>query len=226
MVDTKGSEVDEVTIEAGHAYLEKLQNGEEVPPPNQETLNTAQDFLNDHGIETQLIAIFDDTHTSVEQLGNEQKTDLAENYLSQWSQQPESYHWESEAIQVWENNWEEYKQLENAVDQGDSKWCGVTCAALDAAMTAEKLGITNRTTIPAAGKAVTQHDQNYSLPSGVYSSFQGYDNQEESHNLQQQLYNNEVIPIPTFQDSHNLEFNPEQLSNGELEDKLYQEVVK
>jgi len=225
MVDTKGNDLDEVTIEAGHAYLEELQKGTEIPSPNQETLNTIHEFLNDQGIDTKLIAILDDTHTSVDQVREQEKQDLAEIYLSQWNQQPVSYHWESEAIQVWENDWQNYKHLQNVVDQEDSKWCDITCAALDTAMTAEKLGLTNQTKIPAADKAVTQHDKNYPLPSGAYSSFHKYDNQEESHQIQQKLHEQGKLPLPTFQDAHNLEFNPEQISNEELEDKLYQELI-
>jgi len=224
-VGTKGTEVDQVTIEAGHAYLEKLKNGEDIPPPDQDTLNTVQDFLSDHGVDSQLITILDDTHSSVEEISQQEKNELAENYLSKWDHQPDSYHWESEAIQVWEDNWQNYQQLQNAVDPEDSKWCEMTCAALDAAMTAEKLGITDQTTIPSADKAVTQHDENYPLPSGVYSSFQGYDNQKESHQLQQQLHEQDAVPVPTFQDSYNLEFNPEELSNGELEEQVYQDVI-
>ncbi len=220
----KENETEEVVIEAGHAYLEKLKQGEEIPAPNTETVQNAQDFLQDHGIETSLIAILDDTHSSVQQMPEEQKQELADEYLSTWKIQADSYHWESEAIEVWNQSWGQYLELDNAVDEEDSKWCDLTCAALDAAMTAEKLGITDQTSIPEADAAVTQHDENYPLPSG-YSSFHGYKNQESSHQLQQELYSEDAIPVPTFQDQYNLEFNPEQVSNEELEQDLYQEVV-
>ena len=223
-MDTKGTEIEEVTIEAGHAYLEKLKKGEQIPPPNPETVQTTQDFLHDHGINTNLVAILDDTHSSVKVIEEDQKQELAEEYISTWEVQPDSYHWESEAIDVWNQKWSQYLDLNNAIDEGDSKWCSLTCAALDAAMTAEKLGITDQTSIPSADATVTQHDENYPLPSG-YSSFHNYDNQKESHQLQQNLYEDGVIPVPTFQDQYNLEFNPEQVSNGELEEDLYQEVI-
>lgn len=223
-MDTKGTDIEEVTIEAGHAYLDKLANGETIPSPETETLDTLQDFFHDYGIKTNLIAIIDDTHEAVEDLGDQQKTELAENYLSNWGIEPDSYHWESEAIDVWNQEWSQHKDLDYATAE-DSKWCDLTCAALDAAMTAEKLSLTDYTSIPGADFAVTQHDENYPLAPGTFSSFHGYDNQEESHELQQQLHEEEVIEVPTFQDSHNLEFNPEEVSNGELEETLYQEVV-
>jgi len=223
-VDTKGTDIEEVTIEAGHAYLDKLANGETIPSPEVETLDTLQDFFHDYGINTNFIAIIDDTPKDVEDLSDQKKTELAENYLSKWEVDPDSYHWESEAIDVWNQEWSQYKDLDYATAE-DSKWCDLTCAALDAAMTAEKLGLTDQTSIPGADFAVTQHDVNYPLAPGTFSSFHGYDNQEESHELQQQLHEEEVIEAPTFQDSHNLEYNPEEVSNSELEEKLYQNVI-
>jgi hypothetical protein len=223
-VDTKGTDIEEVTIEAGHAYLDKLANGETIPSPKTETLDTLQDFFHDYGINTDLIAIIDDTPKAVEDLSDQKKTELAENYLSKWGIEPDSYHWESEAIDVWNQEWSQYKDLDYATAE-DSKWCDLTCAALDAAMTAEKLSLTDYTSIPGADFAVTQHDENYPLAPGTFSSFHGYDNQEESHELQQQLHEEGVVEVPTFQDSHNFEFNPEEISNGELEETLYQEVI-
>lgn len=223
-MDTKGTDIEEVTIEAGHAYLDKLANGETIPSPETETLDTLQDFFHDYGINTNLIAIIDDTPKAVEEFGGQQKTELAENYLSKWGIEPDSYHWESEAIDVWNQEWSQHKDLDYATAE-DSKWCDLTCAALDAAMTAEKLSLTDYTSIPGADFAVTQHDENYPLALGTFSSFHGYDNQEESHELQQKLHEEEVVEVPTFQDSHNFEFNPEEISNGELEETLYQEVI-
>lgn len=234
-MDTKDSEksqtkygattgIEQVTIEAGHAYLDKLSNGEPIPAPETETLDTIQDFFHDYGIDTKLIAIIDDTPKAVEGLSEEKKAELAEEYLSNWELEPDSYHWESEAITVWSQEWIQYKNLDHATAE-DSKWCDLTCAALDTAMTAEKLGLTDYTSIPGADFSVTQHDENYPLAPGTFSSFHGYDNQEESHELQQQLHEEEVIEAPTFQDNQNLEFNPEEISNEELEEKLYQKVI-
>lgn len=223
-MDTKGT-VEEVTIEAGHAYLDKLASGESIPAPDFETIATVRHFFDDHGISTTLIAVIDDTPETVEGISKQQKTGLAENYLAKWGVEPDSYHWESEAIDVWTKDWAPYQDLEY-VKAEDSKWCDLTCAALDAAMTAEKLGLTDQTSIPGADLSVTQHDENYPIPSGEFSSFHGYDNQEESHKVQEQLHREGAIPAPIFQDSHNLEFNPEKVSNGELEQTLYQQVIE
>jgi hypothetical protein len=223
-VNTKGSEIEEVTIESGHAYLDKLANGETIPSPEVGTLDTLKDLFHDYGIETNLIAIIDDTPKDVENLGDQQKTELAENYLSKWEIDPDSYHWESEAIDVWKQEWNQHKDLDYATAE-DSKWCDLTCAALDTAMTAEKLSLTDYTSIPGADFAVTQHDENYPLAPGTFSSFQDYDNQEESHELQKQLHEEDVIEVPTFQDNNNLEFNPQEVDNKELEEALYHKVI-
>lgn len=216
--------VETVVIEAGHGYVDLLDDEEvHIPGPDEEMIKAVQDFCEDYGIEYQLVHVADDTSSdlSAEQLDSKENT--VDEYLEKWSKKPDQISWESEAAAVWEDEWYDHQDIEGVT--GDSKNVPFTCAALDAAMTAEKLGETDYTSIPAADLAVTQHDENLPVPSiGGYSSFQGYDSQEKSHEIQEELYELGVLENPTWEQSANLEYNPGEKTPGELVEDL-EEVV-
>lgn len=216
--------VETVVIEAGHGYVDLLDDEDvHIPEPDEEMIEAVQDFCEDYGIDYQLLHVADDTSSDLTAEQLDSKHETVDEYLKKWSLDPDQVSWESEAASVWEDGWYEHQDIENVA--GSSKNVPFTCAALDAAMTAEKLSETDYTSIPAADLAVTQHDENLPVPSiGGYSSFHGYEGQETSHGIQEELYDRGVLETQTWKQSGNLEYNPEEKTAEELVGEL-EEVV-
>lgn len=223
-MNTKGP-VDSIVVEAGHGYLHHF--GDEniaVPPPNEQMLGHVFDFCQEYGLDNQLALIVDDTSKKVSQSEEANKEELVSEYLDRWKSEPDQIGYESESAKVWNEAWEDQQAVAESEITGDKKKVEYTCPALDTAMVAEKLGLTDKTSIPAGGYAVTQHDKNF-LIGGEYHSFYDCSTHQESLGIQEQLHEAGVTGIPTFQNSHHLEFNPEEFTKEELEETLYQEVI-
>lgn len=222
-MDAKGS-VETVVLEAGHGYVDLLDDPTvDIPVPNQEMIQVVQDFCQDYGIDYKFIHVADDTDGSLSQDQVDSKDQIVDEYLEKWNCEPDEICWESEAAEVWENEWSDYQSIEGV--SGSSKNVPFSCAALDAAMTAEKLGETDLTSIPSADLAVTQHDENLPVPSmSGYSSFHKYKGQETSHEIQESLYDLGALETPSRTQKSNFEYNPEQKSVEELLEGL-EEVI-
>ncbi len=217
-------QVETVVIEAGHGYVDLLDDSSvDKPAPDEEMVYAVQDVLDEYGVDYQLVHIADDTSGDLNPEQMASKHEIVGDYLEDWSIEPEQVCWESEAASVWENGWKDYQGLDNV--KGSSKNVPFTCAALDAAMTAEKLDETDQTSIPGADLAVTQHDENLPVPSiGGYSSFQGYEGQITSHQIQEELYKLGALEDKTWSQGSNLEYNPEEKTVDELAQEL-EEVI-
>ena len=217
-------QVETVVIEAGHGYVDLLDaSSVDKPAPDEEMVYAVQDVLDEYGVDYQLVHIADDTSGDLNPEQMASKHEIVGDYLEDWSIEPEQVCWESEAASVWENGWKDYQGLDNV--KGSSKNVPFTCAALDAAMTAEKLDETDQTSIPGADLAVTQHDENLPVPSiGGYSSFQGYEGQITSHQIQEELYKLGALEDKTWSQGSNLEYNPEEKTVDELAQEL-EEVI-
>ena len=220
---TKGS-VETVVHEIGHGYVDLLDDpGVVIPPPNEELVGVIQDLCQDYGIDYKLIHIADDTDESLSKDQIDSKEDIVDSYLEKWSYTPDEICWESEAADVWENDWTDYQSIDGVT--GSSKNVPFSCVALDAAMTAEKLGETDQTSIPSMDFAVTQHDENLPVPSiGGYSSFHNYEGQQASHEIQEVLHDLGVLETPTWKQESNFEYNPEKKSEEEFLEEL-EEVI-
>jgi len=221
-VDTKGSKT--AVLEAGHTYLDLLNQGEEVPAPDEEALGEVTDCLEGLGYETHLICVVDDTPQGVENIGAGNQSQLVDDYLSDWSEPPSVYY-ESQAITVLES----LETSDDLLKGKDGKWTDFTCSALDTAMVLGKVGLLE-SEFPEADVAITQHDKNYPLPDGSFSSFHDFKYQDQSHEIQEKLVDEfsqeegKGYKLTELDGKHHLEFNPAEVDNGVLTGKI-QEVA-
>jgi hypothetical protein len=221
-VDTKGSKT--AVLEAGHAYLDLLNQGEEIPAPDEETLREVADCLEGLGYETDLICVVDDTPQEVENIDAGDQSQLVDDYVSGWSETPSVYY-ESQAIPVLGS----LETSDELLKEKDSKWTDFTCSALDTAMVLGKLGLLE-SEFPEADLAITQHDKNYPLPYGGHSSFHDFKYHDQSHEIQEKLVDEfgqeegEGYKLTELDGKHHLEFNPAEVDNGVLTGKI-QEVA-